>query len=195
MLTWRTACVAALLSTAAYSAAHAAPETYKADTGHASVRACWSHFGVSDQCVYFREPDATLVYDDADPTKSTLTVTFDLKKLETLVPVFNGHLTSGDWFDVAKYPTATFKSTKIEKTSDKTGKVTGDLTVKGATKPVTMDVKLNFAGVHPYPKNGPSLGFSAVGKLKRSDFNLGNFAPAVSDDIALQIDIEFNKKS
>ncbi len=172
-----------------------AQTVYTADKGHNSVRACWSHFGVSRQCAFFPDADGELVYDSGNPENSKLTVTFTIDKIESLVPAFNGHLKSEQWFDSKKFPTATFVSTKIEKTSDKTGKITGNLTVKGMTKPVTLDTTLNFSGNHPFPKNGLSLGFAATGALKRSDFGLGAYAPAVSDEISLEIQTEFNKKS
>ncbi|MDZ4792389.1 MAG: YceI family protein [Hyphomicrobiales bacterium] len=93
-----------------------------------------------------------------------------------------------------KYPAAKFASTKVEKLSSETGRITGELTIKGVSKPVTLDVKPNFSGMHPYVANGLSMGFDAKGEVKRSDFGVGAFAPAVSDTIKLDIQTEFNKK-
>jgi polyisoprenoid-binding protein YceI len=174
--------------------AHASESTYLFDKGHTQIRYCWSHFGLSRQCATITDFDGQLVYDDADPTKSKLNVTFKAASIETLNPVFNDHLKGERFFEVNKYPTITFVSTKIEKTGDKTGKVTGDLTIKGITKPVTLDTTLNFAGMHPLPKNGPSLGFGAQATLKRSDFGVGALAPAVSDEVSLEIQTEMNLK-
>ena len=94
---------------------------------------------------------------------------------------------------MAKYPEATFKSTKFEKTGEKTGKVTGDLTVHGDTKPVTLDVTLNFAGAHPMSKK-PTLGIGATTTIKRTAFGVGAYAPAVSDEVSIEIQTELNKK-
>jgi polyisoprenoid-binding protein YceI len=174
--------------------AFAAPETYTFDKGHTEVRFCWNHLGISRQCGHFTNFDGELVYDEADPGKSTLNVTFKTSSIETLVPVFNEHMKGEKLFDAAKFPEITFKSTKFEKTSDKTGKVSGDLMIKGVTKPVTLDVTLNFMGAHPVKKT-PWLGVAAVVTVKRTDYGVSLFAPAVSDDIAIEIQTEMGKKT
>jgi len=167
--------------------------TYVFDKNHTEIRFCWNHFGVSEQCAHFTKFDGELVYDTADATKSTLNVTFQTDSIETLVPLFNEHMRSAKLFDVEKFPEASFKSTKIEKISDKTGKVTGDLTIKGVTKPVTLDVTMAFSGPHPLSKK-PTFGFAAKTTLKRSKFNVAYGVPAVSDDIALEIHTEMPEK-
>jgi polyisoprenoid-binding protein YceI len=174
--------------------ASAAPEAYTFDKNHTEVRFCWTHFGMSKQCAHFLDYDGELVFDEANPENSTLNVTFKTGSIETLVPIFNDHMKGEKLFDAAKFPEITFKSTKFEKTGDKTGKVTGDLTVKGVTKPVTLDVTLNFAGAHPLKKT-PALGAGASTTLKRSDYGVSLYVPAVSDDITIDIQTELGKKN
>ncbi len=173
--------------------AAAASETYAFDPAHTEVRFCWNHLGFSRQCAHFVKYEGELQYDQADPEKSSISVKFAADSLETLVPVFNDHLKSDKFLDTKKFPEITFKSTKFAKTGDKTGKVTGDLTVKGIAKPVTLDVTLNQAGVHPINKK-QTLGIGAVAVLKRSDYGVSLYAPMVSDDVSIEIQTEMNKK-
>jgi polyisoprenoid-binding protein YceI len=173
--------------------AAAAPEAYTFDPAHTEVRFCWNHLGFSRQCAHFVKYEGELLYNQADPEKSSVSVKFATDSIESLVPVFNEHLKSDKFFDTAKFPEITFKSTKFAKTGDKTGKVTGDLTIKGVSKPVTLDVTLNQAGVHPINKK-QTLGIGAVAVLKRSDYGLSLYAPMVSDDVYIEIQTEMNKK-
>ena len=99
-------------------------------------------------------------------------------------------LVGADWFDAAKFPSATFVSTKVEKTSATKGKVTGDLTIHGVTKPVVLDVTFNGAGQNPIAAV-PQLGFSATTKIKRSDFGVAQYIPMVGDEVTLTIESEF----
>jgi polyisoprenoid-binding protein YceI len=170
-------------------AAFAAPVTYKIDPGHTNVLARWDHFGFSNPSVNFGQADGTLVYDADNVSASSVQVTLPLSGLSALADQFYEHLTSDKWFDAAKYPAATFKSTKVEAAGDNKLKVTGDLTVKGITKPVVLDVTLNKAGEHPM-KKVPAIGFDATATLKRSDFGVGAYAPMVSDEVKLSITTE-----
>jgi polyisoprenoid-binding protein YceI len=173
--------------------AAAASEAYTFDPAHTEVRFCWNHLGFSRQCAHFVKYEGELLYDQADPEKSSVSVKFFTDSLETLVPVFNDHLKSSKFFDTKKFPEITFKSTKFVKTGGKTGKVTGGLTIKGVTKPVTLDVTLNKAGIHPINKK-QTLGIGAVASLKRTDFGISLYAPMVSDEISIEIQTEMNKK-
>ncbi len=187
----------AALTVAAFFAsvlnAAAASEAYTFDPAHTEVRFCWNHLGFSRQCAHFVKYEGELLYDQANPENSSVNVKFATDSIETLVPVFNGHLKSDKFFDTAKFPEITFKSTKFVKTGDKTGKVTGDLTIKGVTKPVTLDVTLNQAGLHPINKK-QTLGIGAVTSLKRTDYGLSLYAPMVSDAVSIEIQTEMNKK-
>jgi len=174
--------------------ATAEPEAYTFDKNHTEVRFCWNHLGVSRQCAHFLKYDGELLYDEANPERSKLGVTFQTDSIETLVPIFNEHMKAEKLFDAQKFPVITFKSTKFEKTGDKTGKVTGDLTIKGVTKPVILDVTLNFAGPQPMSKK-PTLGIGATATVKRTDFGVSQAAPYVSEDVSIEIQTEMNKKS
>jgi polyisoprenoid-binding protein YceI len=120
---------------------------------------------------------------------SSVEVTLPLSGLSAFSDKFNEHLRSADFFDAAKFPAATFKSTKVEAAGKDKLKVTGNLTIKDITKPVVLDVTLNKAGEHPMMKM-PAIGFNATATIKRSDFGVGNYAPMVSDEVSLRITTE-----
>lgn len=163
--------------------------TYTLDPTHTDVLAQWSHFGFSNPTAHFGNVDGTLVYDAADVTKSTVQVTLPLSGLNSFTAKFDEHLKSGDFFDAAKFPSATFKSTKVESAGTNKLTVTGDLTIKDQTKPVVLDVTLNGAGEHPM-KKVPAAGFDATTTIKRSDFGVGQYAPNVSDEVKIRITAE-----
>lgn len=167
----------------------AASGTYKLDPSHTDVLAQWTHFGYSHPSAHFGNVDGTLVYDADDVSKSSVEVTLPLSGLNSFTAKFDDHLKSADFFDAAKFPVATFKSTKVESTGTNKLAVTGDLTIKDITKPVTLDVTLNGGGEHPMAKK-PAIGFDATATLKRSDFGVGAYAPNVSDEVNLRITTE-----
>lgn len=171
------------------AAIQVASGTYKLDPSHTDVLAQWNHMGFSNPTAHFGNADGTLVYDAADVSKSAVEVTLPLSGLNSFTAKFDEHLRSADFFDAAKFPTATFKSTKVEAAGTNKLTVTGDLTIKGITKPVVLDVTVNGAGEHPMMKV-PSVGFDATTTLKRSDFGVGAYAPAVSDDVKVRITTE-----
>ena len=167
--------------------AHAEAVTYKLDPNHTMVLAQWDHFGYSHPVANFGQVDGTLVYDAEDVAASSVQVTLPLAGLDSFVAKFDEHLRSDDFFDAAKYPNATFKSTKVEAAGEGRLKVTGDLTIKDNTRPVVLDVTLNKAG----ERNGrAAIGFDATGAVKRSDFGLGLFVPNVGDEVKLTITTE-----
>ncbi len=171
------------------AAIQVASGTYKLDPTHTDVLVQWNHMGFSNPTAHFGNADGTLVYDAADVGKSSVEVTLPLSGLNSFTAKFDEHLRSADFFDAAKFPTATFKSTKVEAAGTNKLTVTGDLTVKGVTKPVVLDVTVNGAGEHPMMKV-PSVGFDATTTIKRSDFGVGAYAPAVSDDVKIRITTE-----
>ena len=179
---------AALLAFAA-APAFAAPVTYKIDPTHTIVLAQWNHFGFSNPSASFGNVEGTLVYDAADVARSSVEVTLPLSGLEGFSAKFNEHLRSADFFDAAKFPNATFKSTSVAAAGTNKLTVTGDLTIKDITKPVILDVTLNGAGEHPMLKK-QAIGFSATATIKRSDFGVGAYAPNVSDEVQLRITTE-----
>ena len=169
--------------------AFAAPVTYKIDPNHTNVIASWSHFGFSNPSINFGQVDGSIVYDAENVSASSVQVTLPLSGLSAFATNFYDHLTSGDWFDAAQFPAATFKSTRVEAAGEGKLKVTGDLTVKGTTKPVVLDVTLNKAGDQPMAKRA-AIGFDAAATVKRSEFGLGAYVPNVSDEVSLRITTE-----
>ncbi|NJM36210.1 MAG: polyisoprenoid-binding protein [Rhodomicrobium sp.] len=176
------------------SAPPAAAQLYKFDPAHTEIRFTWSHFGLSNMSGMILGYDGELKFDEANPENSALTITAKTASIWTHVDKLTEHLKAEDFFNAAKFPEISFKTTKIERTGEKTGRITGDLTIKGVTKPVTFDAQLNFKGTHPFSQK-PSLGFSARTIVKRTEFDLGKYAPAVSDEIEITVETELNAAS
>ena len=183
-----------LLSAAALLAfvtapAFAGPVTYKLDPAHTNVLAQWSHFGFSKPFANFGQVEGAVVYDPDNVGNSSVQVTLPLSGLEAFSPKFNEHLRSADFFDAARFPNATFKSTRVEAAGEGKLKVTGELTIKDVTRPVVLDATLNKAGVHPMTK-APTIGFDATTTISRTEFGVGAYAPNVGDAVTLRITTE-----
>lgn len=166
----------------------ATPVSYKLDPNHTLVLASWNHKGLSRPSANFGGVDGTLVYDAEDVAASSVEVTLPLSGLNGFVKDFDEHLRSSDFFDAIKFPSASFKSTKVESMGDGKLKVSGDLTIKDITRPVVLDVVLNKTD-----KLGDGrgiIGFDATATIKRSDFGVGLYAPNVSDEVKLSITTE-----
>lgn len=170
-------------------AAFAAPVTYTMDPNHTDVIASWSHFGFSNPIAHFGQVDGTITYDPANVGQSSVNVTIPLAGLDSHVEKFNEHLRSGDFFDAGKFPVITFKSSKVEAAGDNKLRVSGDLTVRGVTRPVVLDTTINKIGEQPMAKRA-AAGFDATTTIKRSDFGLGLYAPNVSDAVIIRITTE-----
>ncbi len=162
---------------------------YTLDPAHTMVLAQWNHMGLSNPTANFDDASGTITWNAEDPSASSVEVTLPLSGLRSFSDDFNKHLEGTDFFDVAKFPEAGFKSTSVKPAGTNKFTVAGDLTIKGITKPVTLDVTLNGAGEHPMTKL-QAVGFDAVGTIKRSDFGLDMYAPAVSDEVNLRITTE-----
>ncbi|MDE2407122.1 MAG: YceI family protein [Xanthomonadaceae bacterium] len=163
--------------------------TYQLDPSHTNVLAQWTHFGFSQPSAEFRISEGTLVFDAANIGKSSVVVSFPIASLDSFVPNLDKHLKDADFFDVAKFPTASFKSTSVKPAGTNKFTVVGNLTIKDNSKPVTLHVTLNGAGMHPMAKQ-QAIGFSATASIKRSDFGVGAYAPNVSDAVQLRITTE-----
>jgi polyisoprenoid-binding protein YceI len=170
-------------------AALAAPLTYKIDANHTDVVASWSHFGFSNPIAHFGQVDGFITYDPANVAASKVEVTLPLAGLNSHVPDFDEHLRSDDFFDAAKFPTVTFKSTSVKAAGKGKLTVIGNLTIKDITKPVTLAVTINKIGEQPMAKRA-AAGFNATTTIKRSDFGVGKYAPNVSDEVKLTITTE-----
>jgi len=179
-------------SMASYEALGVPSGNYTMDKEHGYVTFSYSHFGLSNPQLRFRDIDAVLVLDADKPENSTLSVKIDATSIDSGVDVFDEHLNSSDWFDTAKHGEISFNSTDFTRSSATAGAMSGDLTIMGITKPLTLDVTLLSAKPHPFKKM-PAIGIEARGTLKRSDFGLGKYAPGVTDKVDLLITAEFHK--
>ena len=162
---------------------------YTLDSSHGYITFTYSHLGFSNPRVGFNSFDTVLTLDSGKPENSLIEVTIDAASIDSRVAEFNDHLNSSDFFNTAEYPSITFKSTKVEATGENTFDVTGDLTILGTTKPVTLATTINKAANHPM-RNVPTIGVSASTRLLRSEWGLGAYVPAVSDEVELSIEVE-----
>ena len=187
------AIVAAASALSAFSAgAFAAPETFNVEPTHTYPRFEYSHFGYSNQVQRFDKTSGKIVLDRAAQTGS-VDVTIDATSVNTGYALFNQHIQAEDYFDTAKFPTITFKSTKVKFEGGKPVAVDGNLTIKGVTKPVTLTVTSFHAMPHPMVKKD-AIGANATTKVKRSEFNMGKNVPYVSDEVSLTIAVEAIKE-
>ena len=186
----RTLLAAALI--AAPLAAQAEPEAYTLDASHSQILFSYNHLGYSTTWGMFSGFEGDIQFDQDDPANSSVTVSFPVRSMFTGWEARFEHFMSDEFFGAGEDDMVTFTSTAIEVTDDSTATITGDLTMNGVTKPVTLDATLNQVGDHPM-ENKPWAGFDATTTLLRSDFNVGNFAPFVSDEVEVQISIEAMK--
>lgn len=167
--------------------------TYAFDPEHSHIVWTYEHMGFSTSTGLIRGVTGSITLDPADPGAATVEASFPLSALKTVSATLDEHLAGEDFFAGAAPDTAvTFTSTAVEVTGGRTAAVTGDLTLNGATVPVTLEVRMRGVGQDPVV-NKPSVGFQATGVLKRSDFGLGAFAPAVSDEVRVEINVEAHK--
>lgn len=167
----------------------AKPVAYQIDPTHTATVFSWNHFGFSTPSANFSDIQGTINVDNAKPANSSVNVTIPLSSLNTNVKALDEHLKTADFFDAAKYPNITFKSTKVQALGKNKYKITGNLTVKDVTKPVVLDAVLNKQGVHPMTK-AESIGFNATTSFNRSAFGIGAYVPNVGDKITVNITTE-----
>ena len=185
--------VAALaFASLAASSAMAAPKTYEVDGSHTFPRFAYSHFGYSTQVSRFDNTTGTVVF-DADAKTGSVDITIDMKSVNTGFADFNGHIQGEDFLDTAKFPKATFKSTKVNFQDGKPATIEGQLTIKGVTKPVTLTVTAFQAMPHPMLKKD-AIGANAFTVIKRTEFNAGKYAPYVGDEVRIEISLEAIQK-
>lgn len=163
---------------------------YRVDPYHTQVVWTVDHMGFTPLSGDLAASGGSLELDSARPEAAKVRVTFNLAAMTTLVPSFTTHLLSAELFDVVKHPTAQFSSTSVSIEGSQ-ARILGDLTIRGVTKPVTLEVKLFGAGRHP--RSGKlNIGFTAKGRIRRSDFGI-NYAPLVGDEVDLRIHAAFEK--
>ena len=180
------------LSAAIVAPAFAAPVSYGVEANHTFPRFSYTHLGFTTQQSRFDKTTGTVVYDKEGRTGS-VDIKIETSSVSTGSTLFNQHIQAEDFLDTAKYPTVTFKSTKVNFDGDKPVSIEGDLTMKGITKRVTLTVTRFLAAPHPIQKKD-TIGADAYTIVKRSDFNMGKYAPAVSDEVRIDIAIEALKQ-
>ncbi len=185
--------LAVVFALSAFSAAAlAAHETYVIDPDHTAPRFEYSHLGYSKQMHRFDKTSGKIVVDRAAHTAS-VDVTIDAKSVNTGLALFNQIIQGEAYFDTAAHPTISFTSSKVRFEGDKPVAVEGNLKIKGVTRPVTLTVTSFHAMPNPFVKKD-AIGANAMARIKRSDFNMGKSAPAVSDEVTLSIAVEAIKE-
>lgn len=165
---------------------------YRLDPEHTALLFKIDHLGFSQFVGRFDRVEASLDFDPEKPQTSKLTVLVDMASVDVNPPEFAKELRGPDWFDVERYPEARFESRTIEVTGESRGIVRGDLTMHGIARPIALDVTFNGGGDNLITGDY-TLGFAASGTLKRSDFDLGAYAPAIGDEVTLEISVEFGR--
>jgi len=169
--------------------AFAAPEKYMLDASHSQILFSYNHLGFSTTFGMFSGFEGEIMFDADAPADSSVTVSMPVKSMFTGWEARDSEFMSNDFFGATDEDMVSFTSTSIDVTGDNTAMITGDLTMNDVTKSVVLDAKLNKAGENPMAGK-PWLGFDATTTLLRSDFGVGNFAPFVSDEVAVTISIE-----
>jgi len=168
--------------------------TYAVESRHTLAEFTVSHFGFNDFFGVIPNATGTLTLDPKNIAATTLDVSLPVAGISTTNATLDGELKSADWFDAAKYPTIRFVARKVTQTGERTAKIEGDVTMHGVTRPLTLDANFYGAGVNPMNK-AATVGFSATGTLKRSEFGVSKYVPVVGDDVALKISAAFEKKA
>ncbi len=187
---------------AALPAGARAADTYDIDPEHTEVRFSWNHLGLSRQGGRFIDVKGVLSFDEQNPAASTLDVTIPVKSIATGVKKLDEHLLASKEFFLADvHSTITYKSTGVAMQSDRTGIVTGELTINGITRPAVLDVVWNFSGEHPLANINPAYagiyasGFSATTQIRRSDWGLTRTIPYISDEVKITIEAELHRRT
>ena len=166
---------------------------YVLDKTHGYITFSYSHQGYSRPWLRFRSIDSTLEVNSSDVNQSVLDVVVDTDSIDSGVDVFDEHLRGDKFFDVAKYPTIKFAATEVVVEGANVS-ITGDLTIKDTTKPVTLEGVFNKGGLH-FRSKKPMLGFSASVSLKRSEWGMGQYVPVVGDAVDVVIEVEYVREA
>jgi polyisoprenoid-binding protein YceI len=184
-----------ILSFVFFSIAAVAQTTWKHDPMHSILSFRVSHLGIADVPGHFADYDVKITTTREDFSDAVVELSVNTASIDTRVEPRNNHLKSADFFNVEKYPAMTYKSTGIKKAGKDKYKLTGDLTLNGVTKPVTVMLEYRGTTANPNANGAPVAGIKITGELKRSDFNLGSGfpAPMISDEVRIEADGEFGK--
>ena len=171
-------------------AANVSPGLYELDGNHAYLTFSYSHLGLSRPIIHFGDLDGSMMLDGRNMAKSTVEIVVDASSVDTGVPELDASLRGPDYFAVEEHPRITFSSTAYEAKTETTGVLRGELTVIGMTQPVELDVSINDAAMNRFTRK-EMIGFSATGVLRRSDFGLTAYSEFVSDELDVDIQVEF----
>jgi polyisoprenoid-binding protein YceI len=163
-------------------------DNYKIDPVHSAIILHINHFGVGTIYGRFDSFSGDLVFDPDDPSKTSLSLEIKTDSVDTNAPARDKDLKGPDFLNTAQFGTATFKTTSVKKAGDQTFEVTGDLTLRGVTKPVTATVK--EVGIGKGPKGEPRIGFETSFQVKRSDFDIKYGLPVIGDDVFVTVAFE-----
>ncbi len=172
--------------------AHVQPGTYSVEPTHTRVLFAVSHMGFTTWYGEFTHVSGSFTLNPKALGTSTLDIVIPANTISTSNTKLDGELNSPEWLDTAKYPTIEFKSSRIIRVSHDKAKLEGELTFHGVTKPETLDVTFNAAGVNFLSKQY-TVGFDATGVIKRSDFGESTYVPIIGDDVSLMISVAFVK--
>lgn len=172
-------------------------DVWRIDPDHTEIRFSWDHLGASRQSAEIRDFYGRLVFSPTAPEQGKVEVTMLVKSLASGVAALDTMLTSPDYFDAERFPRITFESSDVRPTGDRAGQITGALSIRDQTHPVTLDVTWNFTGEHPLSAFNPVYrgkwlsGFSATTTIRRSKWGIARATPLVSDTVRVTIEAEF----
>ncbi|MEP3429527.1 MAG: YceI family protein [Roseibium sp.] len=164
--------------------ATAGPVSYDFDKSHSNLSFSYNHLGYSTTDGRFGDWDGSLSIDKDAPDNSSVEFSINIESLDTFWADRDTHLKSADFFDAEKFPKATFTSTKVKQTGEAELEVTGDLTIRGITKPAILTVNVTALGEHPMAKK-EAAGFAVSTVIKRSDYGMDKFVPYVGDEVTV----------
>ncbi len=167
--------------------------SYVLDPAHGKITWSVDHMGFSTYVGQFTDVSANLHLNVRNPSASRLDATVKMDSVGTFSDGLDKHLKSADFFDTAKFPSASFRATGIRLVDRDTAKISGNLTLRGITRPIEIEADFNQAGINPVDKQY-SLGFDGEAKIKRSDFGIAYGLPALGDEVTLHLEAEFKLK-
>lgn len=171
-----------------------AADRYHFDKNHTNIVWAASHLGFSKSFGTFLEFEGGFTLDEKEPENSSVSITIQTDSISTGIPKFDAHLKSDDFFDVKKFPIATFKSTEIKKTGEKTAEIHGDFTMLGQTHPLTLDATLNKVGTNSFNKK-QTAGFSIRGTIDRTKYGMSYGVPGIPAEVELMVEAEGIKQT
>ena len=162
------------------------------DKSHTTVLFSVGHFGFSDTTGVFREFDGEVSFDPENIAATEVSFTVDAGSVDTFWAARDEHIRSADFLDVETHPQITFVSTAVEQTGDDTATLTGDLTIRGVTQPVSLEAVLNKLDANPFNPQVQVAGFTLSGEIDRTEFGIDYGAPAIGTLMPLTINVELN---